>query len=627
MNRRIASILSIILFVSILFGFRDKGVSGDKEFRYDILERLPAHYEGREQPLSSVAASSLSRIHGNKTVFDREKAPLRPIEWLCLTVFGNTEVSNTIPVFKIQNSDIRSLVLHRRDVVQRASWMNLLFGESEETKLYSYQELSSQFPRIQMQSNQARETPMENRTHFQNALIELTGLIDLHRGLSQSAVLDESPFAEEIKRLEALTPAGRTALESRNAGNSYDHESFDRMMEKWYRYDSIQEEAVLNLIPSAGPDEAMEWRKFASILGEIASKGKANDFYRKYAILADAYRENDPDVFNQTVLALETLFQQEFPLSAAKASFEHEFESWRLPRSTLAAFLVSLFSVFVYWMRSRAEILIFSYWLSAGGFLALTIELACRSKAAGIAPVFGFYATSILLAWCAALIGLALQRKYWNGLSLFAANAIASTFLAIAILTANEGPTIRVLPVDIASNALTLGHVSMLTLGYACSLLTGSIGILYFAIAIFTKRMDRQAEDRFGTISYRLISMSTGFVVVGTLLGCLWAQEAFGRFWAWGPKESSNLLIILWNSIMLHAHWGGFAKPRSFLAMAVFGNILCGFSIMGVDLFTIGFLAYDHGLKSPFTFLWFSSINLAGLFLAAFPRTRWKSQY
>jgi len=623
-NRRIAVISSVVVLVCLFFGFREKRPQTDSGFRYEILNRLPVHFEGRPQALSSVANASLGRIHGKRTIRKNEGINARSIEWLCETLWGDQETSRAIPIFTVQNKDIRAFLLHRRDVNQHVGWRKILFGESADSKVYAYNEISSQFPRIQSQTDQAKRISPKERTRFQKSIIELSKNIELYEGLERSVQLDAENRSKEIAQLEKLTPEGQTALKSRNSGALYDHDLFDQMMGKWYSYDSLKQRAELGLIPSSDAASGIiRWRKFASVIDDIAAKGSADPIYWEYARLADGHHEKDPAKFNQAAQNLMNIFADEFPNLLRETSFEHEYNRWAFPRSALAVFVVSLCGIFIYWIRSRQEILAFSYWLSLGGLSILSAEIICRSVVAGNASLFGFYATSIFLSWCTMLMGLALQRRYWNGLSLFAANSIASSFLAIAVYRANQGSIISALPIDVSSNFLTWGHVSMTMIGYACSLLAGTIGLLFHAIAIFTCRMSDKAEQRFGSIGYRLISLSTGFLVVGALLGCLWSQQAFGRFWAWEPGKSGALLVILWNAVILHTHWGGFAKSHRFLAMTVFGNILCLFSLVGVDVLII-----ESGTQEPSSLLaliWLISANFVGLLLLAIPRSRWRS--
>ena len=56
---------------------------------------------------------------------------------------------------------------------------------------------------------------------------------------------------------------------------------------------------------------------------------------------------------------------------------------------------------------------------------------------------------------------------------------------------------------------------------------------------------------------YGTLCFATLFSFVGTVLGGLWADDSWGRFWGWDPKENGALIIVLWNVLVLHARWGG----------------------------------------------------------------------
>ncbi len=61
---------------------------------------------------------------------------------------------------------------------------------------------------------------------------------------------------------------------------------------------------------------------------------------------------------------------------------------------------------------------------------------------------------------------------------------------------------------------------------------------------------------------YGVICFALFFSFVGTVLGGIWADQSWGRFWGWDPKENGALLIVLWNAIILHARWGGYVRER-----------------------------------------------------------------
>jgi hypothetical protein len=82
------------------------------------------------------------------------------------------------------------------------------------------------------------------------------------------------------------------------------------------------------------------------------------------------------------------------------------------------------------------------------------------------------------------------------------------------------------------------------------------------------------------------------FSFVGTVLGGIWADQSWGRFWGWDPKENGALLIVLWNALVLHARWGGLVRDRGIMNLAVFGNVVTSFSWFGVNMLGIGLHSY-----------------------------------
>ena len=91
---------------------------------------------------------------------------------------------------------------------------------------------------------------------------------------------------------------------------------------------------------------------------------------------------------------------------------------------------------------------------------------------------------------------------------------------------------------------------------------------------------------------YGIICFALFFSFVGTVLGGIWADQSWGRFWGWDPKENGALLIVLWNAIILHARWGGYARERGIMTMAIFGNVITSLSWFGVNMLGVGLHSY-----------------------------------
>jgi len=93
-------------------------------------------------------------------------------------------------------------------------------------------------------------------------------------------------------------------------------------------------------------------------------------------------------------------------------------------------------------------------------------------------------------------------------------------------------------------------------------------------------------------MTYGTICFAIFFSFVGTVLGGLWADDSWGRFWGWDPKENGALLIVLWNALVLHARWGGMVQRRGLAILAIFGNVITAWSWFGVNQMGVGLHAY-----------------------------------
>ena len=120
-------------------------------------------------------------------------------------------------------------------------------------------------------------------------------------------------------------------------------------------------------------------------------------------------------------------------------------------------------------------------------------------------------------------------------------------------------------------------HVVAITTGYAAMFLAGMLAIIYIVRGVFTRSLNKETADSLARMTYGVVCFATLFSFVGTVLGGIWADQSWGRFWGWDPKENGAVLIVLWCAIILHARWGGFIRQRGLMVMAIFGNIVTSF--------------------------------------------------
>jgi ABC-type transport system involved in cytochrome c biogenesis permease subunit len=185
-----------------------------------------------------------------------------------------------------------------------------------------------------------------------------------------------------------------------------------------------------------------------------------------------------------------------------------------------------------------------------------------------------------------------------RGLSV--ANIVGSLIGLITLCIArslDKSDTMHVLAAVLDTQFWLSTHVVTVTLGYAVTYLAGFFGAV--ALIIMLVRGDSgpglENSPTYRDI-YRLAYFSVCFGIlfsfVGTVLGGLWADDSWGRFWGWDPKENGALMIVLWNALVLHARWDRMVGVRGFSILALIGNVITSWSWFGTNLLGLGLHNY-----------------------------------
>jgi ABC-type transport system involved in cytochrome c biogenesis permease subunit len=112
------------------------------------------------------------------------------------------------------------------------------------------------------------------------------------------------------------------------------------------------------------------------------------------------------------------------------------------------------------------------------------------------------------------------------------------------------------------------------------------------ARALQNSALDNEAMTKLGQMTYGVVCFATLLSFVGTVLGGIWADQSWGRFWGWDPKENGAVLIVIWNSLILHARWSGLVKQRGVAVLAVVGIMVTTWSWFGTNQLGVGLHNY-----------------------------------
>jgi ABC-type transport system involved in cytochrome c biogenesis permease subunit len=169
------------------------------------------------------------------------------------------------------------------------------------------------------------------------------------------------------------------------------------------------------------------------------------------------------------------------------------------------------------------------------------------------------------------------------------------------------------------SNFWLATHVVTITFGYAAMFLAGILAAICIFLRAFTRALTRETTAATTRMVYGIVCFATLFSFAGTVLGGIWADQSWGRFWGWDPKENGALLIVLWNAVFLHARRGGLAGMRGLMAMAVFGNIVTAWSWFGTNLLEVGLHSYGFTSGGAIALATFVAAMLLVIVLAFLP--------
>jgi cytochrome c-type biogenesis protein CcsB len=253
-------------------------------------------------------------------------------------------------------------------------------------------------------------------------------------------------------------------------------------------------------------------------------------------------------------------------------------------------------------------------------------------------PVTNLYSSAVFIGWGSVLFGIILERVSRIGIGVLVAAIVGFTTQVIAINLAVGGDTMEMMRAVLDSNFWLATHVVTVTIGYSAMFVAGLLAVLYVILGVFGRNLNRSADEKLqsdagdesmgkilGRMVYAVTCVATLFSFVGTVLGGIWADQSWGRFWGWDPKENGALLIVIWCAVILHARWGGMAKDRGVAVLAIFGNIITAWSWFGVNMLGVGLHSYGF-MDSAFKWLVLFVVSQVTLILLGLlPFKFWRS--
>lgn len=228
-----------------------------------------------------------------------------------------------------------------------------------------------------------------------------------------------------------------------------------------------------------------------------------------------------------------------------------------------------------------------------------TAALICRWYIAGHAPWSNAYESMIYIAWAGALAGLLFFQR--SLLAIAATNFVAGITLFVANLGFMD-PQIGTLVPVLKSYWLNI-HVSVITASYSFFGLCFVLGII--SMVLFILRSPKRAHIDQSIINVHCINeismiLGLGLLTIGTFLGGVWANESWGRYWGWDPKETWSLITVVAYTIILHARLvRKLNNPYIFSVLSTLGFYTVMMTYFGVNYYLTGMHSYASGEPVP----------------------------
>jgi ABC-type transport system involved in cytochrome c biogenesis permease subunit len=646
---------------------------GDGELDLYQFSCLPIVYEGRVQPYDTLARNTLKVISGRETYKDSDGQTQPAIKWLLdVASDPDSEESKNHPIFKIDHPEIV---------------MNLFALQRRKGGRYSFAELEPKLESFQDQVRQARERPAAELISYQKKVLELSKKIFLFVQIRDSHFrppLDAgSDLVQATNLLLALEQFQNqdVPLVVRNTRNATGWvsfatahaEQFVQQLAARLKVDSVEQLAnrlaranvsdevvirdfyrrqgmpvppdneikavlqrmpddvrqTLNTMKEAEITQVQQMVQTAidGILGPDGLSATANPYATSLNEALLAYQSQNSAAFSAAIVECQRQLASgdETAVSTTSVRFESFFNNYAPFIICFVLYIIAFVLIVISWVYWTKTLNRAAFWLMIFTVGLHTAALISRIYISGRPPVTNLYSSAVFIGWACVIAGLVLEKVFALGIGNVISAVAGIATLQVAHNLSGDGDTFTVLQAVLDTTFWLSTHVVCITLGYATTFVAGGLGLIFVIRGVLTPSLTKGVRQHLARMIYGMTCFALFFSFVGTVLGGLWADDSWGRFWGWDPKENGALIIVLWNALILHARWGKVIGDRGLAALAVVGNIVTTWSWFGVNELGVGLHSYGftEGVLVKLGLVVVSQLAIIGL--ALIPYHKWRS--
>lgn len=575
----------------------------------DLLAELPVQDGGRVKPFSTLAGFKMLSLHGARSmkILDENGKvhKIKPTEWLMDSVF-RPQIAVKLPTFRIDNSKVLEAIgVKQKGRRDRYSYSEIVSGQEKLIKLaQSYENI----PKADRDPVQQQTIDLAYNIRSYESFLAYFGFA--RSGLS---LLGDKHEAVKFSEIMATAPRLRAEIARMEKEEGRINPGFQAILGEVLDGANSAKYGLFMLPPSNKKDE--NWLSAGNAIYGVMSletKDAATDLADIEAMeLAVAELPKGEPKFREAISKLKDRTEARAKSRDELRSISLEVKYFRKDHflNALVLFLIGSVSALAMWGLGQLRVAKLFYWVTLGSTVIAVIlcvfAIVIRCVIMQRAPVGNLYDTVIFIGTTAVIFSLLIEWINRNRFSLGIAPVIGTALIILArrYEVGDAGDHLDPLVAVLDSNFWLSTHVITITLGYSSGLLAAILSCGY--VLMRGLNLDNENKDLRRSLTkavYGSICLTVFLSLVGTVLGGIWANYSWGRFWGWDPKENGALMIVLWTLAILHARLGGIIKDWGLHLASLFTACIVAFSWWHVNFLGVGL--HNYGFTSGKGTIW-----------------------
>ncbi len=530
----------------------------DHQIDLTDFSKIHVLHEGRAKPIDTYSRLILREIYGRERFENLDSN-----QWLLETIFNPKESYNK-KIFKINNPQAISSL-----------------GLDSQKKFYSFIEIYKAFSANQEMLNSILQIATEDLDPNNQYIKDLYNRFTIYMGLSRSFSFLFKDFT--INKLPNYSYYDLKQIDNPNIPKT--------IQDYFTVYEEDSNLKSIYLFHSKAKD------LWLTPWVEVKTQPKNNPNLNTWNNIYKAYLENNTSEFNRNV---QQLIKNNSPLKTEIELFQNKiyFSTW-----ITTLYIISFSMIFIYILFKKTFLIELSTLALYTGTVIHLFMIIFRSIILSRPPVSNLYESILFVSLTSVVVGVFYYLKTKNIMGIFLSSSIGVALLFLSQGYERSGDNMGMVVAVLDTNFWLATHVLTISIGYGCALVMSFMAHYYL---IQYHSLSKQENEKIHNNIHLILLFSLFFTVLGTILGGIWADQSWGRFWGWDPKENGALLICLWLLWIAHAKISRHFDRIKYAIFVSATSIIVILAWFGVNLLNVGLHSYGFSNDTAYSIALFT---------------------